>query len=110
MLSWSAPVVKDKGLPLKINGRIKGSERKHVESLCVLSISGDSFFYLDASKRTKKNSCQGKSLVPVQNDGSWRLEHPFADQKRRVIRVEKIYRDNKVVENRSYVDLTIGQN
>ncbi|GJD19156.1 hypothetical protein RIVM261_041120 [Rivularia sp. IAM M-261] len=109
MLSWSESVRKNKGLLLEINGRIKGSERESVDSICVLSISNGRFFYLDAKERTKGNSCQGKSLVPVQNDGSWRFANPFGNQKRRVIRVEKIYRDNKGVESRSYVDFTIGQ-
>ncbi len=89
------PVGKDKRLLLEINGKI-GSERESLDKICVLSVTNSSFD-LDGNKRTKENSCQGSSLVSVQNDGSWRLEHLVADQKGRVIRVEKIYRDNRVV-------------
>lgn len=107
-LSWS-DVGKDKGLLLKINGRIKGSERGLVDKICVLSITKSGSFFIDGNKRTKDNSCQGKSLISVQNDGSWQFAHTFENQKRRIIRIEKIYRDNRVVESKSPVDLTIGK-
>ena len=112
LLSWSE-TVKDNKLLLQIEGRIERSEKDVVDTICVLSVVNDRYFFIIddkyAEERKKENSCQGKSKVKPRNNGSWDFKNDFQDQNYRIIRVEKIYKQNKVSESRSYIVFTIGR-
>ncbi len=109
LLSWSETVKEDKKLLLEIRGRIKRSEGEVVDEICVFSVINSRYFYLDGRERKKENSCQDKSIVNLQKDGSWKFENTFSNQQRRIIRVEKISSEKSAPESKSYIDFTIGR-
>ena len=112
LLSWSETVKEDNKLLLKIEGRIQTNEKDVVDTICVLSVVNGRYFFIQdkgVEERKKENSCQYKSKVNPQNNGSWKFEKTFRDRNYKIIRVEKIYKQNKVSESKSYIDFTIGK-
>lgn len=113
LFSWSETVKEDNKLLLKIEGRIKGSEKDVVDTICVLSVVNGRYFFIHdkgAEERKRENSCQYKSKVNPQNNGNWKFENTFRDRNYRIIRVEKIYKQHKVSGSKSYIDFTVGRN
>jgi hypothetical protein len=108
-LSWSETVIQDKKLLLEIRGRINPTEREIVDRICLLSVINSRSFYLNGVESKKDNSCQDNSTVNLQKDGNWKFEHTFSNPQRRIIRIEKIYKEKSSPGSDSYIDFSFGR-
>ncbi len=99
-LSWET-ISKNRELLLKIKG-IDQNEKQR-EKICVLLVNNienqdnENELSPNSDQRIKNDDCQKPSREIPKKDGIWELEYTFPDQNYQIIRVETIYKDNRIL-------------